>query len=747
MGWGQLCVCFILFSLVSADLCPEPEIPNGEVRGEKGENLFFGEITCNIGYHLVGASKTIKCRHGVWSHKELPVCSAVGTCEMLPKLKNGRNVPIQGSRGSAYRFKCNRGFKRFGERRTHCSGSKWSHEHMPTCAKATCDWIPLEVPYGEGRAMLGGAVHKYRCNVGVEMEGSDTLVCDGENWNGTVPHCNVAPTKPELEMIVSGNVVTAVKPGDWVLVTCQASGGHPVADIGLTVDGVSAGSKDFRNLRNSFTFTASEEDDGKTIVCTALNKIGSEASSTVVQVYTPPATAAISGPETVHHNDEFIFECAVEGGNPAPAITWQLRDHLGRVRDMQGEMVGPGLSRMLLKTGSKERMLSINCLGENSQGVVSHTMYVHTHYLPESIEITGPTTVTAGEEAHLACVTSGAFPAPALKFRISKSGKGEKERYVDGVSSSERLADGGLITSTKMDMKIDEDNEETSIECLAVVEGLGERKSNTHSIKHIKKIVEILKDNHNDNDPNISKINSLNLMHTDDEKEREDVDLPLKNAVSEDNIVNNIVDTPLLNIEDENEIKETAFPLKKTAFNDKSVANPIIHNEKENGMQDNELASKNAKSYDDIVNNLDQQEPSQNKDVIGSFDQNSLKSDNKADVHEENEDLSITPDEISEHVDTIEANKVLWIPYKPVDDIQDYQSVFQPDSERSDDTYEEFLRPSDIPEAPMLKQEKVAKPTFVNNPLSASADFSSSPRISIHLALFIVSACLSIISH
>merc|ERR1712179_710783 len=216
---------------------------------------------------------------------------------------------------------------------------------------------------------------------------------------------------------------------------------------------------------------------------------------------------------------------------------------------------------------------------------------------------------------------------------------------------------------------------------------------------------------------------------------------------SEDNIVNNIVDTHLLNIEYENEIKETAFPLKKTAFNDKSVANPIIHNEKENGMQDNELASKNAKSYDDIVNNLDQQEPSQNKDVIGSFDQNSLKSDNKADVHEENEDLSIQPDEILEHADTIEANKVLWIPYKPVDDIQDYQSVFQPDSERSDDTYEEFLRPSDIPEAPMLKQEKAAKPTFVNNPLSASADFSSSPRISIHLSLFIVSACLSIISH
>ena len=47
---------------------------------------------------------------------------------------------------------------------------------------------------------------------------------------------------------MSGNAVTAVKPGDWVLVTCQAGGGHPVPDIGLTLDGLPAGSKDFKEL-------------------------------------------------------------------------------------------------------------------------------------------------------------------------------------------------------------------------------------------------------------------------------------------------------------------------------------------------------------------------------------------------------------------------------------------------------------------------------------------------------------------
>ena len=92
------------------------------------------------------------------------------------------------------------------------------------------------------------------------------------------------PTEPELELTVSGVVVDRVKPGDWVLVTCQAKGGHPVADIGLTLDGVPAGSKDFRNFRNSFTFTATQEDNGKTILCTAVNKVGTSAVSTTLHV-------------------------------------------------------------------------------------------------------------------------------------------------------------------------------------------------------------------------------------------------------------------------------------------------------------------------------------------------------------------------------------------------------------------------------------------------------------------------------
>merc|ERR1711862_218785 len=194
--------------------------------------------------------------------------------------------------------------------------------------------------------------------------------------------------------------------------------------------------------------------------------------------------------------------------------------------------------KMLLKTGSRERMLSINCLGENSQGVVSHTMYVQTHYLPESIEITGPSSVTEGEEAHLSCVTSGAYPAPVLRFRISNSGNEEEDKYIAGDVRSETLSDGGLVTSMEMDMLVDEDSEQVSVECLAVVDVIGEKNSNTHTIKHIRKSVAILKENNNKDAHEMSNVDSANPMLNEDENESNETDLPLKHTLS----INDIVD-------------------------------------------------------------------------------------------------------------------------------------------------------------------------------------------------------------
>merc|ERR1719320_697309 len=636
MGWENWYLRFILLlSLVVADLCPEPVIPNGEVRGEKGENLFFGEITCNIGYHLVGASKTIKCRHGVWSHKELPVCSAVGICPTLPTLKNGRNVPIQGSRGSAYRFKCNRGFKRFGELRTHCIGHEWSHENMPTCAKASCDQSGmLDIPYGEGRAILKGAVYKYRCNIGVEMEGSDILVCDGERWNGSVPHCNVKPTDPLLEVTVSGNAVTSVKPGDWVLVTCQASGGHPVADIGITLDGVQATNEDFKNLNNSFTFAASEEDNEKTILCTAVNKVGTAAVSTVLHVHAPPTTATISGPKTVHHEDEFTYECSVEGGDPEPEISWSVSDHLGGIMQVEGEMMGAGLARIILKTGTKERKITIHCQAENDQGSVTNTMHVHTHYHPKSLQITGPTSALPGDYAHLTCLTTETFPVPELKWKIEKSGEFYAIDEVDADVSSDALEDGGVVAYAKTDILMEGGFNNALVQCVAVVNDQEKVMSDKHKI-------------------DIITIEAL---------------------------------------EEEVETKE-------------------------------DLQSYQYEQQDDKT-------PEDDHSLGTAFQL--VKLEKTHDIKEQ------------------ERSRELWIPLDPVDNIDDYQEMFHVDYNKvheENENQEPFQRPSALPEAPMLKQEKEYKSQSIETAAPVAMVFSSSSTIFSPSLFLAVILSISILLH
>merc|ERR1719228_1845689 len=218
------------------------------------------------------------------------------------------------------------------------------------------------------------------------------------------------------------------------------------------------------------------------ILCTAANKVGTATTSTILNIQSPPTNAAISGPQTIQHEDESLYECAVDGGNSAPEITWTIKDHLGNTKEVAGEMIDRGLSRMTLRTGTEERMLSINCVGSNNQGIVSHTMHVNTHYLPQTVQITGPTTVKPGQFAHFTCVTTETFPVPALTWKIEKSGDIAEVREIDGDVSTEALEDGGVVAFAKIDISIEETMTHGLVQCLASLEGVGKKLSKQHTI-------------------------------------------------------------------------------------------------------------------------------------------------------------------------------------------------------------------------------------------------------------------------
>merc|ERR1719192_1843058 len=104
--------------------------------------------------------------------------------------------------------------------------------------------------------------------------------------------------------------------------------------------------------------------------------MGESSSSNVLAVNAPPTDVVLTGPDSIKHNDEFIYECVAKGGNPSPKIIWAIKDQNGRKREIEGEILGAGVSQLVLKTSTDERRLEVNCSADNLLGRVSHTMVV-----------------------------------------------------------------------------------------------------------------------------------------------------------------------------------------------------------------------------------------------------------------------------------------------------------------------------------------------------------------------------------
>jgi len=441
---------------------------NGEVSGIKNPDFFNGQIRCHPGYHLVGNPR-VKCSRGQWSGP-LPVCTQPGSCDTLEVPRNGRVIPVRGTMNSAYRFRCNHGFELVGERSSVCHGSSWSHSSLPVCVKAGCqDTGMLDIPHGEARRMLRGAMYRYRCDDGLRMEGDSSVYCDGENWNGTIPTCLVPPTTPVLELLVDGVPSTEVSEGSTVLVTCYAKTGNPVPDIQISFADETAS---FTNFKNSMTFTASPSHSGLVVTCTARNTAGTTQETALVTVTSPPTHAIISGPTVGRLNTDYTYTCSVLGGNPAPEITWEVKDTVGNYRTEKGVISESGMSTIHVTTGQEDRKVTVTCFAENSEGRVEDARQLIVQYLPASVSVTGPGSSTPGS-LELKCSALPALPQPTLTWKVKTE---DHVTEYSGDSSFMITEHGGVQAENTLSLDVVPGA--LTAECVASVEGLGEVVSN-----------------------------------------------------------------------------------------------------------------------------------------------------------------------------------------------------------------------------------------------------------------------------
>uniref|UniRef100_H2Y785 Sushi domain-containing protein n=1 Tax=Ciona savignyi TaxID=51511 RepID=H2Y785_CIOSA len=151
-------------------------------------------FTCDIGYELLVGSSIRSCgEDGLWSGSQVS-CELI-VCDLYPALENGRISCSNGARyNSRCSFTCDIGYELVGSQSRSCmESSEWSGI-TTSCSMISC--TPLqEVENGRitcTHRNFYNSSCRFACDVGFEMQGSESRVCQADGrWNGSPVGCGI----------------------------------------------------------------------------------------------------------------------------------------------------------------------------------------------------------------------------------------------------------------------------------------------------------------------------------------------------------------------------------------------------------------------------------------------------------------------------------------------------------------------------------------------------------------------------
>uniref|UniRef100_A0A803Y4S6 Complement factor H n=1 Tax=Meleagris gallopavo TaxID=9103 RepID=A0A803Y4S6_MELGA len=217
---------------------PPPQLPNAN-KIPVGRNYKNGSkiaFSCLEGFHLIGANE-ITCINGKWQSPPYCVekpCSPPQLIENaddfrlvnqnLKMEKEGKTVYLA---GAVVKFICHSGFELEGPSEINCSMGNWSSS--PTCSEMSCGSIPnVHNSATEGRnkeVYEPGETIRYQCDEGFEAVGLPEIICRKGNWS-TPPFCEdvTCEAPPEIH---SANIISTQQqrylPGARVQYECDSN--------------------------------------------------------------------------------------------------------------------------------------------------------------------------------------------------------------------------------------------------------------------------------------------------------------------------------------------------------------------------------------------------------------------------------------------------------------------------------------------------------------------------------------------
>jgi len=457
-----------------------PAFVNGRRLRVKGTRNSVFKYKCNRGYRLLGP-KNVYCTVDGWKMDELPVCARPG-CDESSLLGGGIPHGHQRSmfQGAVVKFYCESGAMMSGNSAVYCDGYSWNGTKPECLVPPTPPVLSLEVDGLETSSPVA-TVGQHLNLVCKAMGGNPaphlSFMLNGEHVEGdkieddAVYTITVKETHNYLDMsCIAQNRLSSIPvasnhqrlrvrfgpsstyihgpdmlmPGTDAEYSCTSAESSPAADIAVQVtdqDGniiavemtklpKMKGSAGFASTLQ-FKFPVLSHYKSVLMKCEADNGVGQAMSQHAVNSLYPPSNIDISQSDTTE-NQEDILRCVTDQSNPAPTITW-LVETTDKTDNIPEELTtietineGAGwrkISTMLLLTNKNERT-RVHCIATiESLGFtkMSDVLEIHPTEYPESVSVTGPSTVLASKGSTFHCLAEMTFPAPSLKWKLDDS--------------------------------------------------------------------------------------------------------------------------------------------------------------------------------------------------------------------------------------------------------------------------------------------------------------------------------------
>ncbi|XP_051780778.1 complement receptor type 2-like isoform X1 [Erpetoichthys calabaricus] len=178
--------------------CPNINIANGwKIFGFSPPYVYKNSITfaCDNGFQLNGPNTIVCDESGTWK-PDPPTCvKTIGVkCQDPPEIENGSHDPESGIfSGSVVSYKCNPGLDLIGSDQLVCGNNGEYNSQQPVCKQVSCPNINIE----NGAKTSGfGPQYRYKnsitfiCISGFQLIGQSTIYCDENNtWKPNPPTC------------------------------------------------------------------------------------------------------------------------------------------------------------------------------------------------------------------------------------------------------------------------------------------------------------------------------------------------------------------------------------------------------------------------------------------------------------------------------------------------------------------------------------------------------------------------------